>query len=74
MTMLESPPPLAADGGDEFPPGIVCRSCGGNRWRVTMTRKGPASVRRWRTCMACGWKCRTAERIEAGGHPDLDAA
>ena len=72
MTMIEQSPPAVQAG--EFPPGIVCRTCGTAEWRVTRTRLGFACIRRWRTCAGCGHKVRTTECIEADAHPDRDAA
>ncbi len=66
--MTESPSTAA-----EIPDGIVCRACGGTAWRVIKTRLSVACVRRWRRCLGCRAVSRTAERLEAGPHPDHDA-
>lgn len=54
--------------------GIPCPACGGVRWHVTHSRPSFGCVRRWRTCLGCKHKIRTAERIETGAHPERDAA
>jgi hypothetical protein len=65
--MTESPTAADAPAGAEGR-GILCRACGNNSWKVTMSRKCMGTVRRWRTCLRCRHRVRTAERIEADGY------
>lgn len=68
MTGSPTPPEV------EVPPvGIVCRACGVDRWEVLRTKKAAGCIRRWRKCLNCRGVSRTAERLEAGPHPDHDA-
>lgn len=55
---------------DEQPPaarprGLVCRSCGGTKWKTLHTRPAVGRVVRSRQCRGCGAVVRTAERVEA---------
>jgi hypothetical protein len=73
--MTDAPVEMETETAEESA-GIVCSVCGHNTWKVTRTRLGMGTIRRWRTCLnpKCRRKIRTAERVEAETHPDHDAA
>ena len=47
----------------EHPTGLVCRQCGGRRFRVVSTDKKNGMICRSRQCQHCGKNHRTTERI-----------
>lgn len=42
---------------------MKCPTCGESKWKVEESRQSAISIRRRRTCLVCGQKITTHERI-----------